>query len=230
MCRVCYGPSLSCAEFAMCRVVHNSKSRYLWYCLLPLHLMNIISGFPFPDSLSEIQIRSEFSYMPFYFIICCQNDELWQSSDRHRWKRPLASRKRCLAVQNKVKYCSFRITLFSEHRFRRTCSRRFFFLYCPLLKIFIIIIHQNRLLVTQQNDIHLPGPWPDIILGCKSWLSLDMAEAIRTTVVLIRILIRTTVVPIRILIRTTEMWLMIKGVTIYRYTAVSFCRFDIPVR
>ena len=31
-----------------------------------------------------------------------------------------------------------------------------------------------------------------------------MAEAIRTTVVPIRILIRTTVVPIRILIRTTE--------------------------
>ena len=24
MCRVCYGPSLSCAEFAMCRVVPKS--------------------------------------------------------------------------------------------------------------------------------------------------------------------------------------------------------------
>ena len=37
----------------------------------------------------------------------------------------------------------------------------------------------------------------------------EKAEAIRTTVVPIRILIRTTVMPIRILIRTTEMWLMI---------------------
>ena len=26
MCRVCYGPSLSCAEFAMCRVVPKSFS------------------------------------------------------------------------------------------------------------------------------------------------------------------------------------------------------------
>ena len=25
MCRVCYGPSLSCAEFATCRVVPKSK-------------------------------------------------------------------------------------------------------------------------------------------------------------------------------------------------------------
>ena len=25
MCRVCYGPSLSCAEFAMCRVVPKSS-------------------------------------------------------------------------------------------------------------------------------------------------------------------------------------------------------------
>ena len=32
MCRVCYGPSLSCAEFAMCRVV--PKSSRLIYGLL----------------------------------------------------------------------------------------------------------------------------------------------------------------------------------------------------
>ena len=38
---------------------------------------------------------------------------------------------------------------------------------------------------------------------------LILAEAIRTTVVPIRILIRTTIMPIRILIRMTEMWLML---------------------
>ena len=43
-------------------------------------------------------------------------------------------------------------------------------------------------------------------------LIIRRAEALRTTIVPIRILIRTTVVPIRILIRTTEMWLTIWSV------------------
>ena len=46
-------------------------------------------------------------------------------------------------------------------------------------------------------------------LGQSGFNCLKGAEAIRTTVVPIRIHIRTTVVPIRILIRMTEMWLMI---------------------
>ena len=50
------------------------------------------------------------------------------------------------------------------------------------------------------------GRWVDLALvrfGPESFRPKSMAEAIRTTVVPIRILIRTTVVPIRILIGTT---------------------------
>ena len=46
--------------------------------------------------------------------------------------------------------------------------------------------------------------WHAVPSWWVSFRHLTMAEAIRTTVVPIRILIRTTVVPIRILIRTTE--------------------------
>ena len=34
MCRVCYGPSLSCAEFAMCRVVPKSFEAFFKLFLL----------------------------------------------------------------------------------------------------------------------------------------------------------------------------------------------------
>ena len=44
--------------------------------------------------------------------------------------------------------------------------------------------------------------------GTKIRNQILSAEAIRTTVVPISILIRTTVVPIRIFIRTTGMWLI----------------------
>ena len=58
MCRVCYEPSLSCAEFAMCRVVHNSKPipLILSFTLTfnEYHIRFSISGFAVRDPSSTI--------------------------------------------------------------------------------------------------------------------------------------------------------------------------------